>query len=469
MRILFLLLTILITTTVPATAQYYDQGFAACSTSDSGHIFHFDYGADEWFIDFDVDLLSEGDYPYDATMRPCPWTEYWVCGASGDGVVVIDGNGVITHRIATGEYPVSIGFNESRRIALISCRDSDRVDVVSTETYEVTGSLPIPGTYLGPGNLVYSLQGERFFLVAWYDDTIFAIADDGSSILDQAPLGEDLWQVALPPESEGPLYVTDRGADVVRVVDTETLAEIRSVPVGDDPWGLDTDMDFVVVACEDDATVHMIHLWDWTSTIIPLPADAKPRDVDLIVPLPVRGAKQLMSESAYVAGGQTAAGSPVYVIDLFEETLSDTFYLPGTNTNVVAVMPRLIPTDVGDAPTPFRPPLDVAPNPFNPSTKISYELQDAGPVDLAVYDLGGRWLRTLVAETLAAGPHQATWNGYDDSGARVPSGTSIAGTETAGGARLDAPFSMYACVRDAYLTRVTRSSTEVPSATRRPM
>jgi YVTN family beta-propeller protein len=433
MRTILILAAVLATAT-PAAAQVFDRGFAACSTSDTGHIFHHDYHTDAWVVDADVPLLPEGDYPYDATMRPCPWVEFWVPGAVGDGVVVVDGDGVITHRIPTGEYPVSIAFNESRRIALVSCRDSDHVDVVSTETYEVVGNLPIPNTYLGPGNIVYSIRGERFFMVAWYDDELFAIADDGSEILDRVPLGNDLWQVALAPESEGPLFVTDRGANLLRVVDTETLAEIRTVPVGDDPWGLDADMDFVVVACEDDATVHMVHLWDWSTTVIPLPADAEPRDVDLVVPMPVRGAKQLVGESAYVAGGTTAAGSPVFVIDLFAETLSDTFYLPGTNTNVVAVMPRLIVTGVdGGTPAPYRPTLQAAPNPFNPGTRIIYELDAAGPVDLAVYDLAGRWVRTLATGIRPAGERTAAWDGRDRAGDRVPSGTYVLRLRTRGG------------------------------------
>ncbi|MBU0743711.1 hypothetical protein KKG45_13740 [bacterium] len=418
----------------PAASQVFDRGFAACSTSDSGHIFRYDYHNDLWEVTADVDLLPEGDYPYDATMRPCPWTEFWVTGAAGDGVIVVDGDGIVTHRIATGEYPVSVAFNESLRLALVSCRDSDRLDVIDTEAYQVTGHLDIPGTALGPGSIVYSIRGHRFFLAAWYGDEIFAIAGDGSAILDQAPLGNDLWQVALVPSSLGPLYVTDRGDDVLRVVDTETLAEIRSVPVGDDPWGLDADLDYVMVACEDDATVHAVHIWDWSTTVIPLPADTDPRDVDLVVPLPVGGKdRQLMSESAYVAGGLTSGGSPVYVIDLFTESISDTIYLPGTNTNTVAVMPRLIVSGVDDGIPPLtRPSLAAAPNPFNPRTTVSFELGAAGPVDLAVYDPDGRWVRTLVAGIQPPGIRTAVWDGRDHAGSRVASGTYVIRLRTGG-------------------------------------
>ena len=51
------------------------------------------------------------------------------------------------------------------------------------------------------------------------------------------------------------------------------------------------------------------------------------------------------------------------------------------------------------------------PNPFNPSTTISYELQANSPVQLQVFDVAGRLVRTLVQEEQTAGPHQMNWNG----------------------------------------------------------
>ena len=51
------------------------------------------------------------------------------------------------------------------------------------------------------------------------------------------------------------------------------------------------------------------------------------------------------------------------------------------------------------------------PNPFNPSTTISYELQNSGPVSLQIFDVAGRLVRNLVQEEQMAGTHQMHWNG----------------------------------------------------------
>ena len=62
------------------------------------------------------------------------------------------------------------------------------------------------------------------------------------------------------------------------------------------------------------------------------------------------------------------------------------------------------------------------PNPFNPVTTIRYTLEKEGPVELAVFDVSGRKIRTLVSGLKAPGDHVATWNGTDPSGSPVPSG-----------------------------------------------
>lgn len=63
------------------------------------------------------------------------------------------------------------------------------------------------------------------------------------------------------------------------------------------------------------------------------------------------------------------------------------------------------------------------PNPFNPLTRVSFDLPASVRVDLAVYDLAGRVVRTLVdGRILPAGRHELTWTGSDDAGRRLATG-----------------------------------------------
>ncbi len=63
------------------------------------------------------------------------------------------------------------------------------------------------------------------------------------------------------------------------------------------------------------------------------------------------------------------------------------------------------------------------PNPFNPSTTIRFALPQAAPVDLSIFDLEGRTVRTLLSSArLEAGEHRQHWQGRDDEGRVLPSG-----------------------------------------------
>lgn len=86
---------------------------------------------------------------------------------------------------------------------------------------------------------------------------------------------------------------------------------------------------------------------------------------------------------------------------------------------------RIVPaaTAVDDAPPPGPARLmQNTPNPFNPRTRIGFELSRATRVRLEIYDVAGRSVRTLVDARLPAGTHAAWWDGRDDGGVAAASG-----------------------------------------------
>ncbi len=65
------------------------------------------------------------------------------------------------------------------------------------------------------------------------------------------------------------------------------------------------------------------------------------------------------------------------------------------------------------------------PNPFNPKTVITFKQKEAGEVDLAIYNLRGQLVRRLISQQMPAGEHQAVWDGKNDAGQIMPTGTYI--------------------------------------------
>ncbi|MEZ4388237.1 MAG: T9SS type A sorting domain-containing protein [Candidatus Krumholzibacteriia bacterium] len=66
------------------------------------------------------------------------------------------------------------------------------------------------------------------------------------------------------------------------------------------------------------------------------------------------------------------------------------------------------------------------PNPFNPQTSIKFTLNGTAATSLEVFDVSGRKVRTLLDHVLDAGEHTVPFNGRDDAGQALPSGTYLA-------------------------------------------
>lgn len=65
------------------------------------------------------------------------------------------------------------------------------------------------------------------------------------------------------------------------------------------------------------------------------------------------------------------------------------------------------------------------PNPFNPSTVIQFSIAKPAHVSLKIYDMLGKEIKTLIHEELPTGLYEAGWDGTNDLGIKVGSGTYI--------------------------------------------
>jgi len=65
------------------------------------------------------------------------------------------------------------------------------------------------------------------------------------------------------------------------------------------------------------------------------------------------------------------------------------------------------------------------PNPFNPETTLSFRLDETADIELAIFNIVGQKIATLVAGTVAAGSYELKWDGRDDLGNAVGTGVYI--------------------------------------------
>ena len=65
------------------------------------------------------------------------------------------------------------------------------------------------------------------------------------------------------------------------------------------------------------------------------------------------------------------------------------------------------------------------PNPFNPDTRIDFTIPASEHVNLSIYNLEGRLVKTLVNQAMNSGKHIANWDGTNEIGAKVSTGMYI--------------------------------------------
>jgi YVTN family beta-propeller protein len=199
--------------------------------------------------------------------------------------------------------------------------------IIDADTYTVQDTLPLPAGIDG-GKMTLDPCTDLVYMVEWFGGELMRI-DVGAKKIDSEELGKSLWDLRITADGET-LYVTDRGTDQVRVVDAASLTETDVIAVGDDPWGIEIaeNEGILVVACEDDSTVHLVDLGDLSTLEKPLPMGARPRDVDVL------------GNAAYIVSGDVLGNDGVYklIFDADEATFIDLG--KNYNSNAIAVRPQ---------------------------------------------------------------------------------------------------------------------------------
>ena len=106
--------------------------------------------------------------------------------------------------------------------------------------------------------------------------------------------------------------------------------------------------------------------------------------------------------------------------DLSDE--SQGWYVDDINLVLNQDMPPNVNTDSNINNIPNKLTLNPSyPNPFNPNTKISFDLPKSSKVKLQIVDINGRGIANLLSNSLDSGTYNVNWNGTSDSGVNMSS------------------------------------------------
>ena len=136
--------------------------------------------------------------------------------------------------------------------------------------------------------------------------------------------------------------------------------------------------------------------------------------------------------------------SPVPTVDTVKVEVSDGMFSDSTSW-LIAVATAGTGRDPGGKDIAVLAPPRAEPNPFSRETRISFDVpRGFGPsnrVEVSVYDVLGRRMRTLVNSRLEPGEHEVFWDGRDSRGRRVSAGIYVC-TLTVGGKTVSRKLAM---------------------------
>jgi hypothetical protein len=153
----------------------------------------------------------------------------------------------------------------------------------------------------------------------------------------------------------------------------------------------------------------------------------------------VRNSSRTDTAQLYISSSTNLAGSveksyPINVVAIINQYSSAaTVYNNGyeiepSDTSNIIHTPGTVPTSIISGKQGIPQAFELSnnyPNPFNPSTTISFGLPSQSHVTVKVYSILGQEVATLMDGVQEAGYHNAVWNGHNNSGVQAASGVYL--------------------------------------------
>lgn len=113
-------------------------------------------------------------------------------------------------------------------------------------------------------------------------------------------------------------------------------------------------------------------------------------------------------------------GDSYAMVDLDDDATPECVVTNGSATYVIDWVLVAGQAETGRAVPDFG--LDLRPNPSRPGAAVELRIPERGVVEVSVYDVAGRRVRSLFEGMRDAGAHELSWDGRDDSGRAVAAG-----------------------------------------------
>ena len=262
---------------------------------------------------------------------------------------------------------------------------------------------------------------EGLYGIAATADKIFTTDIAGSQVLALSLQGRITNRIPVPPKPRSlalapggkTLYVTSMDTGRLTAIDADGATVARSIDVG-------VSGTFAIAPSPDGRKLYLTAYSEGSLLVVDV-ASGTLRKKLAIGRNPRAIAFSPDGTQVYVT---SSFSNEIHIVDAVRDTIVG-HYATGQNPRGIALAQPVWPVATAQAqPTRFAF-APAFPNPFNGSTQITYTLATDILVELRVYNALGQAVRTLLHQQREAGTHQIHWDGKDDQGRVLASGTYL--------------------------------------------
>ncbi|MFH1571602.1 MAG: beta-propeller fold lactonase family protein [Gemmatimonadota bacterium] len=378
-------------------------------------------------LEREVARVRAGDEPIQVVATP-GGDAVFVSNLASSEITVIDAATLqVRARLRAGDDPLDLAVSPDGRTAYVANSGEGSVTAIDVTTGAAT-THPVVGIAAGPYGIAVAGPGKLVYLTDLGADQVVAV-DGTGAVVTRIPVVDQPRSLAATPDGRR-LYVTSFATGRVSVIDavSNQVTATLSLPVAGT---------FAVAVSPDGSRTYLTSHSDDAVLAIDARTDT------LMAAIALGSNPRALS---FTASGDSllvtsASSGQVHLLRVADNQLLGS-YATGAGPRGVAAVPALwrgaAVTAVPSAPRPVTFELEPAyPNPFNAGTSFAFTLrsEDGGAVSatLAVHNVLGQRLRTLVQGPLATGRHLSAWDGLDEDGRDVGSGTYLVRLSTPGG------------------------------------
>lgn len=337
------------------------------------------------------------------------------------------GPSLITNYTAAG-YPWDLELVGDRLYIAFGVPGFEIVDVSEPETPTHVGSLNPLGT-----SDAITAQGDWVFLGARdYGIQVVDISTPSAPVLVET-FGTSDWPLGLVAVGDHLLMACRKdGLQVADISNPLAPSIVTTFPLPGDAIDVFV-QDGIAYVSGDDEGMHIFDVGDPSVPALlatlrtPGTCSQAVADGDLLYIADLYAGLQIANVSdpaaPFLIGSVDTENNTLYSVALADARVCLADGFGGLHT---AFLHCPVATDVPEPGLPERLSVSAHPNPFNPRTTLVFGVPGTGPLDLKVYDVSGRLVRTLLSGATFTEPlGTAEWDGRDEIGRRVAAGVYL--------------------------------------------